>query len=70
VEPYQVFLNIDLLEAVPKSGRQRREIMKFIYSLRERPRTKGDYTDKDASLQIRRSKSWVTTRSRTGWMMQ
>lgn len=30
--------------------------MKFIYSLRERPRTKGDYTDKDASLQIRQIK--------------
>jgi mRNA-degrading endonuclease RelE of RelBE toxin-antitoxin system len=56
VEPYQVYLNIDLLEAVPKSGRQRQDIMKFIYSLRERPRTKGDYTDKDASLQIRQIK--------------
>jgi hypothetical protein len=52
VEPYQVYLNIDLLGAVPKSGRQREEIMKFIYSLR----TKGDYTDKDASLQIRQIK--------------
>jgi hypothetical protein len=55
VEPYQVYLNIDLLEAVPKSGRQRQEIMKFIYGLRDLPR-KGDYTDKDASLQIRQIK--------------
>ena len=56
MEPYQVYLNIDLLGAVPKSGRQREEIMKFIYSLRQRPRTKADYTDKDASLQIRQIK--------------
>jgi mRNA-degrading endonuclease RelE of RelBE toxin-antitoxin system len=56
VDPYQVYLNIDLLEVVPKSGGQRREIMKFIYSLRDRPRTKGDYTDKDGSLQTRQIK--------------
>jgi mRNA-degrading endonuclease RelE of RelBE toxin-antitoxin system len=56
VEPYQVYLNIDLLEAVPKSGRQRQQIMKFIYSLRDRPRTEGDFSDKDASLQIRQIK--------------
>ena len=30
--------------------------MKFIYSLRDRPRAKGDYTDKDASLQTRQIK--------------
>jgi hypothetical protein len=56
VEPYQVYLNIDLLEVVPRSGRQRQEIMKFIYSLRDRPRTKGEYTDKDASLQTQQIK--------------
>jgi hypothetical protein len=53
---YQVYLNIDLLEAVPKSSRQRQEIIKFIYCLRDRPRTKGDYTDKDVSLQIQQIK--------------
>jgi hypothetical protein len=56
VDPYQVYLNIDLLEAVPRSGRQRQQIIKFIYGLRDRPRTKGDYSDKDASLQIRQIK--------------
>ena len=56
MDPYQVYLNLDLLEAVPKRGRQRQEIMKFIYRLRDRPRTKGDYTDKDASFQIRQIK--------------
>jgi hypothetical protein len=56
VEHCQVYLNIDLLESVPRSGRQRQEIMKFVYSLPDRPRTKGDYTDKDASLQTRQIK--------------
>lgn len=56
MEPYQVYLNIDLLEVVPRSGGQRQEIMKFIYSLQDRPRTKGNYTDKDASLQTRQIK--------------
>ena len=56
MEPYQVYLNIDLLEVVPKTGRQRQEIMTFIYSLQDQPRTKGDYTDKDASLQTRQIK--------------
>ena len=56
MEPYQVYLNIHLLEAVPKSGRQRQQIMRFIYSLRDRPRAEGDYSDKDASLQIRQIK--------------
>ena len=56
MDPYQVYLNIDLLEAVPRSGRQRQQIIKFIYGLRDRPRTKGDYSDKDASLQIRQIK--------------
>ena len=56
MEPYQVYLNVDLLEAVPKTGPQRQQIMKFIYSLRNNPRTEGDYSDKDASLQIRQIK--------------
>ena len=53
---YEVYLHIGLLAVVPKSGAQRRRILDFIYSLRERPRTKGDYTDKDASLRIRQIK--------------
>ncbi len=56
MEAYQVYLNIGLLETVPKSGPQRANIMQFIYSLRERPRTEGDYTDKDASWRIRQIK--------------
>lgn len=53
---YEVYLHIGLLDAVPKSGQQRRMIMDFISGLRDRPRTEGDYTDKDASLRIRQIK--------------
>jgi hypothetical protein len=56
VDAYEIYLNAALLEAVPKSGPQRRRIMEFIYGLRDRPRTQGDYTDKDASLRIRQIK--------------
>jgi hypothetical protein len=56
VDSYEVYLNTALLDAVPKSGSQRRQIMKFIYGLRDRPHTEGDYTDKDASLRIRQIK--------------
>ena len=53
---YQVYLHIDLLEAVPKSGLQRQRIMDFVRSLQDQPRTEGDYTDKDASLRVRQIK--------------
>lgn len=56
MDPYEVYVYIGLLDAVPKSGIQRRKIMEFIHGLRERPRTEGDYTDKDASLRIRQIK--------------
>ena len=53
---YEVYLHLGLLDAVPKSGAQRRRIMDFISRLRERPRTEGDYSDKDASFRIRQIK--------------
>jgi mRNA-degrading endonuclease RelE of RelBE toxin-antitoxin system len=56
MDRYEVYLHIGLLDAVPKSGSQRKMIMDFIYSLRDRPRTDGDFTDKDASLRIRQIK--------------
>ena len=49
---YQVYLHIDLVEAVPKSGVQRQRIMDFVRGLQDQPRAKGDYTDKDASLRL------------------
>ena len=56
MDRYRVFLHIDLLDAVPKTGAQRKMIMDFIYSLRDEPRTEGDYTDRDSSLRIRQIK--------------
>ena len=53
---YQVFMHVDLLEAMPKSVIHRRRIMDFIRSLRDHPHTIGDFTDKDASQRIREVK--------------
>jgi hypothetical protein len=50
---YEVFMHLSLLESVPKSGQQRRRIMDFVRSLREKPDTPGDFTNKDASLRVR-----------------
>jgi mRNA-degrading endonuclease RelE of RelBE toxin-antitoxin system len=49
-------MHIGLLDSVPKGGNQRRQIMDFIRSLRERPETPGDFTDKDSSLRVRQIK--------------
>jgi mRNA-degrading endonuclease RelE of RelBE toxin-antitoxin system len=40
----------------PKRGPQRKLIMDFIRELRDRPRTAGDYVDKDPSLRLRQIK--------------
>ncbi len=56
MDAYQVYLNIGLLETVPRRGPERARILQFIYGLRDRPRTEGDYTDKDAALRIRQIK--------------
>lgn len=53
---YAVYLHVDLLDAVPNSGAQRKRIMDFIRTLREQPRTEGDYTDKDTSQRVRQIK--------------
>ncbi len=53
---HEVYMHLDLLDSVPKSGFQRRQIMDFICSLRERPETPGDFTDRDASLRDRQIK--------------
>jgi hypothetical protein len=49
-------MHLGLLNAMPKSGAQRRRIMDFIYSLRDSPHTAGDFSDKDASLRTRQVK--------------
>jgi hypothetical protein len=53
---YEVFMHLTLLDSVPKSGAQRRRILNFVRSLRERPDTPGDFVDKDASLRERQVK--------------
>ncbi len=49
-------MHLSLLEGVPKSGTQRRRVMDFVRSLRDRPDTPGDFTNKDASLRVRQVK--------------
>ena len=56
MRPHEVYLHLGVLESVPKSGVQRRQIMDFIYSLRAHPETPVDFTDKDASLRERQIK--------------
>jgi hypothetical protein len=56
MRPHEVYLHFGLLDSVPRSGGQRRKIMDFIYSLRDHPDTRGDFTDKDASLRERQIK--------------
>lgn len=46
---YDVFMHLDLLALMPKTGAQRRKIMDFIHSLRQSPFTPGDYTERDAA---------------------
>jgi hypothetical protein len=54
--PYAVYLHLELLEIVPKRGRQHKQILQFIRSLAENPFSEGDYTDKDQSLHPRQIK--------------
>jgi hypothetical protein len=49
-------MHIGLLDSVPKGGSQRRKILEFIRRLREFPETRGDFTDRDASLRERQVK--------------
>ena len=78
MRPFEVYLHAGLLESVPKSGTQRQRIMDFIYSLRERPETRGDFTDKDASLRERQIKIvgdyavtyWSIRRSAESWLLK
>jgi hypothetical protein len=53
---YAVYIHLDLLEAVPSRGEQRKAVMNFIRSLASSPRTSGDFTDQDQSLRTRQIK--------------
>ena len=56
MEPYAIYIHLELLEAVPARGEQRKKIMRFIRSLGEHPHTPGDFTDQDESLRTRQIK--------------
>lgn len=49
MEPYRVFLHVDLLETVPRTGRQRELIMDFVRLLAVAPLTTGDFSQGDDS---------------------
>ncbi len=53
---HDVFMHVDLLDHVPRSGPHRRKIMDFIRSLHNHPHTPGDFTDQDSSLRDRQVK--------------
>ena len=44
---YQVFLHLDLLLTLPRTGNARRQIMDFIQRLSDQPNTPGDFADRD-----------------------
>lgn len=56
MRPHEVYMHLGLLDSLPKISVQRRRIMDFIYSLREHPDIRADYTDKDVSLRERQIK--------------
>ena len=56
MEPYSVYLHIDLLEVVPVRGGQRKQIMDFVRSLAQDPHALGDYTDLDETHRTRQIK--------------
>ena len=56
MRPHEVYMHLGLLDSVPKNGIERRKILDFIRSLREHPDTRGDFSDKDASLRERQVK--------------
>ena len=56
MRPHEVFVHLGVLEEMPGTGVQRRRILDFIYGLRDAPETRGDFTDKDASLRERQIK--------------
>jgi mRNA-degrading endonuclease RelE of RelBE toxin-antitoxin system len=49
MEPYRVFLHLDLLECIPSKGRQRDLVLDFVRLLAREPQTTGDYAHRDES---------------------
>ena len=47
MQPYAVYINEAALDSVPRSGRQREQVMNFIRLLAENPNTTGDFSEPD-----------------------
>ena len=60
--PYGVFMHLDLLDAVPGSGSQRRRIMDFVRYLREHPNTRATSPTGTLLSENGRSKFSATSR--------
>jgi len=56
MEPYRIYLHIELLDVVPARGEQRKRIMEFIRSLAAAPHSPGDFTDQDREQRPRQIK--------------
>ena len=56
MEPYRIYLHVELLDAVPARGEQRKLIMEFVRSLAEAPHSLGDFTDLDSEQRPRQIK--------------
>lgn len=56
MDPFAVYIHLELLEVVPSRGEQRRLVMQFIRSLEMAPDTVGDFTDRDSTLRVRQVK--------------
>ena len=53
---YAVYLHLDLLDAMPAHGLQRRKLVEFIRGLQAHPNVLGDFMESDASHRMLRTK--------------
>lgn len=56
MEPYRIFLHVELLDGIPARGEARKRIMDFIRSLADNPNTPGDFSDFDEEQRSRQIK--------------
>ena len=56
MEEYAVYLHSELLQSVPKQGKQHDLILGFVRLLAQYPDTSGDFVDKDDTLRTRQIK--------------
>jgi mRNA-degrading endonuclease RelE of RelBE toxin-antitoxin system len=56
MEPYSVYIHLELLDIVPRRGDQRTKIINFIRSLADSPYTPGDFADQDTNSRTRQVK--------------